>query len=111
MSAELTPAEEASAILDVAEPAFIWDDAELWGAKNPVAMFTLRKAIVGHPKGSTVTRETILAALAKARGLVPPEQTKTRHGPQTGQRRTSYGSFRLGEGDEASLDAVENPRR
>ena len=67
MPSDPTTDEEALEILGVAEFAFLWDDAEMWGAENPAHFFNLTKPINGHPVGSTLKRETILAAIRRSK--------------------------------------------
>lgn len=52
-------AQRTSLLLDYAEFCGLQDD----GKGGRIELWTLRKAITGHPKGSTVARETIEAYL------------------------------------------------
>lgn len=94
-----TTEEEAVEILAVAEFAFWWDDPELWGAANPVAMFNLTTPIAGHPKNSTVTRETILEALRRGKLQVSAEAAKGRKTERSASYRPAYCGFNVKEED------------
>ena len=70
--------EEAVAILGVAEFAFLWNDPEMFGPNNPMEMFHLTKSLGGHPKGSTLTRTTLLKLIrAVAVKTTEPQLQKT----------------------------------
>lgn len=82
LAAIVNDANLASLLLSVADFCGWQEDGE--GGR--IQLWTLRKPIPGHPKGSTVTRETI------RRALFP-----------------SYGSATLPAGKPADFAAVESP--
>lgn len=114
MSADPTTDEEALEILGVAEFAFLWDSPEMFGEKNPAHMFNLTKPLAGHPKGSTLMRETILDALRRCKlataaggGLDPSGAANPRLVSQTGGNQPSGAVFDAQRLRRASPDPAD----